>query len=61
LATRVFSPGIKEIRREVYLLSSVVEVKKQWSYTATPYTRLHGVNRDKFTSLYRMRKTGKFS
>jgi hypothetical protein len=45
----------------IYRFPSVVEVKKEWSYTSIPYIWLHGVDRDKIASLYSLRKTCKFS
>jgi hypothetical protein len=53
--------GDERIEAWIYLSPSVTEVKKEWSYTSTPYIRLHGVDRDKFTSFYILRKPCKFS
>ena len=53
--------GDERIEVWVYLFPSVAEVKKEWNYTSTPYICLHGVDRDKFASLYSLRKTCKFS
>jgi len=34
-----------------YVSLSSAEVKNEWSYTSTPFTRLHRVYGDKFTFL----------
>ena len=45
----VLFPGLKWPGREVnYSSLSIAEVKNEWSYTAAPSVRLHGVDRENF-------------
>ena len=45
-----FSPGLKRPRHDAKHSSpATAEIKKEWSYTSTPPTWFHGVDRDNFT------------
>ena len=61
LGHQISLAGDERIEAWIYLFQSFAAVKKEWSCTSTPYICLHGVDRDKFISLYSLRKTCKFS
>jgi hypothetical protein len=52
MGTGVHFPEVKRLRTEVDHSSlSIFEVNNKWSYTSTPPTCLHGVEKDNFTFL----------
>jgi hypothetical protein len=51
VGTDALSPCVKWPGREVdHIPTSSTDLKNEWSYTSTHPIRLHGVNRDSFTS-----------
>jgi len=51
MCTLLLPPGGTPIAVNKYIISSIAEVKNEWSYNSAPLIRLHGVDKVKFISV----------